>query len=46
MEGYECDYELDAEELQPTKPLSAEQKAERDEWLMEAANLLKEINGK
>ncbi len=45
MEGYEYDYELDEEELQPTKQLSAEQKAERGEWLQEAASLLREING-
>ncbi len=45
MENYEYDYELDEEEIQPTKPLSAEQKAERDEWLQEAASLLREING-
>ncbi len=45
MEDYEYDYELDEEELQPTKPLSAEQKAERNEWLMEAASALREING-
>ncbi len=45
MEDYEYDYELDEEELQPTKPLSAEQKAVRDEWLQEAASALREING-
>ncbi len=45
MEGYEYDYELDEEELQPTKQLSPEQKEERDEWLSIAASLLREING-
>ncbi len=45
MKENEYDYELDEEELQPTKPLSAERKAERDEWLQEAASALREING-
>ncbi len=45
MEEYEYDYELDEEELGESKPLSAEQKEERDEWLLVAASALKEING-
>ncbi len=45
MEDFEYDYELDKDELQPTKPLSEERKAERDEWLQEAAGALREING-
>ncbi len=45
MEDFEYNYELDEEELVDAIPLSEEQKAQRDEWLMEAASLLKEING-
>ncbi len=45
MEEYEYDFELDKEELKDAIPLSEEQKAQRDEWLMEAASLLREING-
>ncbi len=45
MEDFEYDFELDEEELGESKPLSAEQKAQRDEWLQDAASALKEING-
>ncbi len=41
----EYDYELDEEEVGASKPLSPEQKAQQDEWLQEAANALREING-
>ncbi len=45
MEDFEYDFELDEEELVDAIPLSEEQKAQRDEWLTEAASLLREING-
>ncbi len=45
MEDFEYDFELDEEELKDAIPLSPEQKAQRDEWLQDAANLLREING-
>ncbi len=45
MEDYEYDFKLDEEELVDAIPLSEEQKAQRDEWLTEAASALKEING-
>ncbi len=41
----EYDYEIDEEELQPTKPLNPERKAEIDEMMQEAAAAFKEING-
>ncbi len=44
MEDYE-DFELDEEELVDAIPLSEEQRAQRDEWLQDAANALREING-
>ncbi len=42
MEDIEYDYELDEEELKDAMPLSEEQKAQRDEWLQDAASALKE----
>ncbi len=39
------DYELDPEELEASKPLSAEQKAEIEELYAEMAADLAEING-
>ncbi len=38
MEDFKYDFEFDEEELKDAIPLSLEQKAQRDEWLQDAAS--------
>lgn len=45
MDYNEYGYELDEEELAPTKPYSPERRAEIDELNAEIANLFREIQG-